>query len=69
MDLNAIYSPKEGLNFIPTPLSHKRNGIDSDFNNEREHSILGQHSSVCPDDDVSGKYFGASIRKGPFMKK
>jgi hypothetical protein len=54
---------------MPLPLSLKRNGFGSDFNYEKEESILGPKSSICPDEDVSGKYFGASIRQGPFMNK
>ena len=69
MNLEMIYEPKEGSNFIPPPLSLKRNGFGSDFNYERDNSILGAKSSICPDEDVSGKYFGGSIREGPFMRK
>ena len=69
MNLDMIFEPKEGFSCVPPPLSLKRNGFGSDFNYEREDSILGTKSSDCPDEDVSGKYFGASIRKGPFMNK
>jgi hypothetical protein len=69
MNLEMIFEPKEGLSTKPLPLSLKRNGFGSDFNYEKEESILGPKSSVCPDEDVKGKYFGASIRQGPFMNK
>ena len=69
MNLDNIYAPKEGSSFIPAPLSLKRNGFGSELNYERDDGILGQGSSFCPDSDVSGKYFAASIRKGPFMTK
>jgi hypothetical protein len=69
MNLDNIYAPKEGSNFIPAPLSLKRNGFGSELNHERDDSVLGQGSSICPDSDVGGKYFGASIRRGPFMTK
>jgi len=64
-----IFEPKEGFSSVPPPLSLKRNGFGSDFNQDRDDNILGHKASVCPDEDVSGKYFGASIRKGPFMNK
>ena len=69
MNLDNIYAPKEGSSFIPAPLSLKRNGFGSELNYERDDGILGQGSSFCPDSDLSGKYFAASIRKGPFMTK
>jgi hypothetical protein len=69
MNLDMIYEPKDGFVRAPSPLSLKRNGFASDYSQEREDSILGAKSSVCPDEDLSGKYFGASIRQGPFMNK
>jgi len=64
-----IFEPKEGLSCKPMALSLKRNGFGSDFNTEKEESILGHKSNIQADEDVTGKYFGASIRKGPFMTK
>jgi hypothetical protein len=69
MNLDMIFEPKEGLSCKPMALSLKRNGFGSDFNTEKEESILGPKSNIQTDEDVSGKYFGASIRKGPFMTK
>ena len=69
MNLEAIFEPKEGFSTKPQALSLKRNGFGSDFNTEREESILGPKSNIQTDEDTSGKYFGASIRKGPFMNK
>jgi hypothetical protein len=69
MNLDNMYAPAEGSSFIPAPLSLKRNGFGSELNYERDDSILGQGSSFCPDGDESGKYFGASIRRGPHMTK
>ena len=69
MNLEMIFEPKEGLSCKPQALSLKRNGFGSDFSTEREESILSPKSNIQADEDVSGKYFGASIRKGPFMNK
>ena len=49
MNLENIYAPKDGCNFIPAPLSLKRNGYGSELNHERDDSVLGQGSSNCPD--------------------
>ena len=42
----------------PTPLSFKRNGDNINDKHDR---------MVVPDEDKGGKYFGASLRMGPFM--
>ena len=41
----------------PLPLSLKRNGLGSEFK-ERD---------LVADQDAEGQYFGASLRRGPFM--
>lgn len=42
----------------PTPLSFKRNGDNINDKHDR---------MSVPDEDKGGKYFGASLRMGPFM--
>ena len=43
---------------MPTPLSFKRNGDNINDKHDR---------MSVPDEDKGGKYFGASLRMGPFM--
>ena len=43
---------------MPTPLSFKRNGDNINEKHDR---------MSVPDEDKGGKYFGASLRMGPFM--
>ena len=66
MNLDMIYEPKDGFTRCPSPLSPKRNGLGCQMAAEKDDRDLGRFQ---PDEDVSGRYFGASIRKGPFMNK
>lgn len=53
---------------IPPPLQHGRNGQDTEYN-LFNHPLYCPVNNDCEDDDLSGSYFGASIRRGPFMNK
>ena len=54
MNLDTIHD----MDDRPMPLSFKRNGDNIDLKHDRMN---------IPDEDKGGKYFGASIRRGPYM--
>ena len=53
---------------IPPPLHHGRNGQGSRYN-LYNHPLYCPIANDCEDSDHGGRYFGASIRRGPFMNK